>query len=92
MRFCLHQSRQNRPRYFRVWVSVRTGKETAGPSTSVGMTILWYPQHVNRDTVQPNNRIVIPTEVEGSAVSFPVHVLRISQNCHPEQMTCLTAS
>jgi hypothetical protein len=45
--------------------------ETAGPSTSVGMTILWYPQHVNRDTLQPSNRIVIPTEVEGPAVSLP---------------------
>jgi hypothetical protein len=35
------------------------------------MTILWYPQHVNRDTLLPSNRIVIPTEVEGPAVSLP---------------------
>ena len=44
------------------------GREIAGPSTSVGMTILWHPPHVHRETVQPSDRIVIPTEVEGPAV------------------------
>jgi len=35
------------------------------------MTILRHPQQVNRDTLQPSDRFVIPTEVEGPAVSLP---------------------
>ena len=55
----------------RILFSVHRESETAGPSTSVGMTILWYPQQVDRDTPQPSDGIVIPTEVEGPAVSLP---------------------
>jgi hypothetical protein len=34
------------------------------------MTILLYPQQVDRETLQPSDKIVIPTEVEGPAVFF----------------------
>jgi hypothetical protein len=34
----------------------------------VGITILLNPQHVNRRKLQPGDRIVIPTEVEGPAI------------------------
>ena len=45
------------------------GSETAGPSTSVGMTILLLGWSVSRFMCCGYHRIVIPTEVEGPAVS-----------------------
>jgi hypothetical protein len=43
---------------------------TAGPSTSVGMTILSPGWSLFRLSCCEFNRIVIPTEVEGPAVSL----------------------
>jgi hypothetical protein len=43
--------------------------ETAGPSTSVGMTILLLGWSVSRFTCCGFHRIVIPIEVEGPAAS-----------------------
>jgi hypothetical protein len=48
------------------------GRETAGPSTSAGMTILSLGWSVSRFTCCGCHRIVILTEVEGPAVYFPV--------------------
>jgi hypothetical protein len=36
------------------------------------MTILRYPQHMNRDTLQPSDRIVIPTG------AYPTPLLRVA--------------
>jgi hypothetical protein len=46
-------------------LNLPSGKSFAREDNSV------HPQHVNRDTLQPSDRIVIPTEVEGPAVSLP---------------------